>query len=291
MKTIVVDSSPERDIIDFRTDGFRDVLVLGRYAYTAAHPALEPHTHGERMEICYLDGGRQEYVVENRRYELTGGDVFVTFPNERHGTGRRPESIGTLYWMILSCRPGRSRLLDLPRRQSAALLDRLLGLNPRHFRGKAALKRTFDRIFDVYGRSDEPLRMVDVRNLLLRSLLDVLICAQRYQHSGPGETIAAVQRLVREQPGRMFSLADLAVAADLSVSRFKARFKTEVGQPPGKWMMEQKIRAAADMLCTPGISVTETAVRLGFSSSQYFATVFRRHTGKTPSGFRGETSA
>ena len=42
------------------------------------HDALENHSCGDMVEICYFESGDQEYVVENRTYRLTGGDMFVT---------------------------------------------------------------------------------------------------------------------------------------------------------------------------------------------------------------------
>jgi AraC-like DNA-binding protein len=42
-------------------------------------------------------------------------------------------------------------------------------------------------------------------------------------------------------------------------------------------------------LAQPGCRVTTLAHTLGFSSSQYFATVFRRFTGLTPSAYQVRT--
>ena len=35
-------------------------------------------------------------------------------------------------------------------------------------------------------------------------------------------------------------------------------------------------------------SISDVAYACGFESSQYFATVFRRHTGRSPSAYRAE---
>ena len=77
----------------------------------------------------------------------------------------------------------------------------------------------------------------------------------------------------------------LAEVARLSESRFKTRFKREIGVPPAEFWLRKKIERAAAMLKRR--NVTEVAHELGFSSSQYFATVFKRYTLATPSQFRG----
>ncbi len=45
------------------------------------------------------------------------------------------------------------------------------------------------------------------------------------------------------------------------------------------------MEAAKGLLANEGRSVTETAMHLGFSSSQFFATVFKRFTQQTPVEF------
>lgn len=290
MKEILIDPSRERQILDFRELGFRDVLVLGRYRYVSVHPALEMHSHGSRIEICYLESGQQTYVVEDQKYDLVGGDVFATFPGERHGTGPHLESRGVLYWMILHTRMGQGRFLDLPPTQARSLMNRLLKMNPRHFPGQVGLKKTLTRIFEAYQRTDDPLRLVNLKNLMLRFLLDVLACAEKHQARGPSPPIVAVQQHIESHLDQPLDLMSLAGQTGLSLSRFKSRFKKEVGIPPAEWVMRRKMEQAEQMLSKTRLSVTEVAMHLGFSSSQYFATVFKRYTGQSPRDFRRESA-
>ena len=76
-------------------------------------------------------------------------------------------------------------------------------------------------------------------------------------------------------------VARLAQVARLSESRCKARFKREIGVPPAEYWLRKKIEQAIVLL--KNRSVTEVAYELGFSSSQYFATVFKRYKLVSPS--------
>ncbi|HEY3377167.1 MAG TPA: helix-turn-helix transcriptional regulator, partial [Armatimonadota bacterium] len=81
-------------------------------------------------------------------------------------------------------------------------------------------------------------------------------------------------------------LDTLAELLNLSTSRFKAKFKLEVGIPPAEYIMRRRLDRAKTLLCA-GHSVTTTAYALGFPSSQYFATAFKRYTGQRPLDYLG----
>ena len=76
-------------------------------------------------------------------------------------------------------------------------------------------------------------------------------------------------------------MEQLAKVANLSVSRFKQKFKSQMGLPPREYVNAERMRAA-EVLLQEGLTVMEAAMELGFSSSNYFAVVFRRHMGCSP---------
>lgn len=285
MPQVLVDPSEERRIVDFRTLGFRDVIVLGRYDYTEAHEPLALHCHGEMLEICYLERGQQTYVVGNERFDLKGGDVFVTFPNERHGSGKTPQGRGVLYWMLIRVPRRPQRFLSLSPGESQVILQRLLTLPARQFSGNDTMNRVLRQVLTVIQLAEDPLRLANLRNLLLRFLLDVLEASQRSRQRISSEILAVQERIVKnlDQP---WAVEHLARLAHLSPSRFKARFKAEVGVPPADYVMRERIARAKALLQESDMSITEAAMRLGFNTSQYFATVFKRYTGQTPSEYR-----
>ena len=53
-------------------------------------------------------------------------------------------------------------------------------------------------------------------------------------------------------------------------------------------MTRKEIERAQALLLGGDHTVTNVAFGLGFSTTQYFATVFKRYTGQTPTGFRDE---
>jgi AraC-like DNA-binding protein len=195
-----------------------------------------------------------------------------------------------MFWMLIRIESDTQTLLDLPRNEGAALINKLRNL-PHHFRGHRSLKETLYRIFEVHGRNVGALQVLNVRNLLIRYLLDVAHSAEFEDQGQISPEILEVMRFVRENLDRNYMLEDLASRVALSVSRFKARFKEEVGVPPADYVARQKVSRAMDLLRKTGMPITQIATSLGYSSSQYFATAFRRYTGKTPSLARREAYA
>ena len=282
---VLINPSDERSILDLRPLGFHDVIVLGRYRYTAVHPALEDHSHGNMAEICYLERGEQTYFVGEERFDLRGGDLFVTYPGEKHGTGPSPEGKGILYWVLLSMPGPKQRFLSLDPAKGRQLTDSLMNMPSRCFKAGENTGRTLRHIFDVYGCDENPLRIIELQNLLLRFLLDVIDASRKSQHVIT-PVILKVQEFVDQNIDSTFTVRQLAKLAGLSETRFKSRFKTETGIPPADYVMRKKIDRAQLLFQSNDLTVTEVAMRLGFSTSHYFATVFRRYTGQTPSQYR-----
>ena len=55
---------------------------------------------------------------------------------------------------------------------------------------------------------------------------------------------------------------------------------------PWQYILKVRIEAAKQRLAARDESITQIAMRLGFASSQYFATTFKRITGVTPRAYR-----
>jgi len=273
--------------IVMRPASLRPALVqLGRYNYTSARSGLGPHRHHSSIEICFLVRGSQTYRVGGELYSLRGGDVFVTFPNELHSTGGMPEEKGVLYWMILAMpQPGQT-FPGMDARESRALAAALSGLPRRHFRGSLKMKEHLDSFTRIFHEPGRVLRSCAMANQMVAFLLEVLSCAQSAPRAQPARSLAPVLERIHKHPGEELGIPTLAALAGLSEARFKARFRQETGIPPGEFVLRVRIDEAKRQLLHRKKSITEIAFDLGFSTSQYFATVFRRFTGMSPKGFQ-----
>ena len=78
------------------------------------------------------------------------------------------------------------------------------------------------------------------------------------------------------------------LASDMCMSRMSLYRKLQrtTGQTPTEFARMVRLHAAAEMLRTDGIPVSEVAIRSGFSSPSYFTKCFKEAFGVLPGDYR-----
>lgn len=92
--------------------------------------------------------------------------------------------------------------------------------------------------------------------------------------------VARACELLEEHPAERWRLDELAALCGVSVPHLISLFRRDTGQSPRQYLLRRRIERADEMLRNAGRSVTQIAHELGFSSSQHFATAYRRLRGK-----------
>lgn len=103
------------------------------------------------------------------------------------------------------------------------------------------------------------------------------------REAGP---IAPLLDAVRRDPARPWGVADLARAARLSRRTLLRRFREATGTSPGRWVLEQRLQRARDLLETTAAPVELVAERSGLGSAESLRHHFRRAFGVAPSAYR-----
>ena len=270
------------------------VVMFGRYQLSASRSGLLPHSHRNAIEICFLERGEQTYRVGGFLHRLRGNDQFFTLPGEIHDTANLPQERGILYWVILKLEPSK-RFLGLAEPMAARFKRELSRMPTRHFRAHPDSARILGEINDFLREGQKRRgglavsRELRLQSLLLQYLTRTIEASHRGVHGAATPLMQRLLRYIDEHLNEPVQVALLAQAARLSESRCKVRFKREVGVPPAEFWLRKKIERAIALL--KNRSVTEVAFELGFSSSQYFATVFKRYTLTNPSHFRVTSKA
>ncbi|HCW20166.1 AraC family transcriptional regulator [Achromobacter sp.] len=82
------------------------------------------------------------------------------------------------------------------------------------------------------------------------------------------------------------SIADIAEACGLSRSYFIKAFRQTVGTTPHRWLLEQRVQKAQDLLRAPGRSITDVAQLCGFADQAHMTRVFTSLVGVSPGAWR-----
>ena len=260
-----------------------DIFTLGFVNYRKAHPPLKLHDHQNRMEFVYMVKGTQKYQVDDCTYTLNQGDLFFTRPHERHDTGAFPEEISTIFFLIIDLQLLSKIDLFISPLEYTAVQKHWDNSKSRICRPPASLVNSFKRLLSCFDNPD-----VHFHSRVRNALSEVIIGLSSSQETINTNTISIKNSLEYihnhlDIPIRASELPDMDF---LSHSAYHKEFVKAKGVPPGEYILKCKIEKAKEMLASTDLSVTEISYCCGFSSSQYFATVFKRFSYKSPTEYR-----
>jgi AraC-like DNA-binding protein len=98
--------------------------------------------------------------------------------------------------------------------------------------------------------------------------------------------LAPAMALLHGEPGRKWTVPDLAQAAAVSRSLLDARFRDVLGRSPIRYLTEWRMHVARDLLATTDLSVVGVARRVGYDAEEAFSRAFKRHHGSAPGAWR-----
>ncbi|MEM7765170.1 MAG: AraC family transcriptional regulator [Pseudomonadota bacterium] len=100
------------------------------------------------------------------------------------------------------------------------------------------------------------------------------------------EAVRAPVEFVRANFARDITVADIALAAHLSVSALERRFKKHLNKTPRRFLIDTRLEQARRLLVESEAPIAEIAFAAGFSDHSYFSQQFRKFCGVLPSEFR-----
>jgi AraC-like DNA-binding protein len=98
--------------------------------------------------------------------------------------------------------------------------------------------------------------------------------------------VRAALALIRDQPGRAWTVAALAREAGMSRTLFTTRFRAAVGDSPMRHLARARLGQAAGYLTTTNLSIEAIARRTGYGTSAALSKAFRREFGTPPGQYR-----
>lgn len=95
--------------------------------------------------------------------------------------------------------------------------------------------------------------------------------------------IQRVIALINDDCHQSLSLQVMAFTANMSSSRLRHRFKSEVGVTPTLYLRSVRLRKAVELLKDESLSIKEVRAAIGLESDSYFTHLCERIYGLPPS--------
>jgi AraC family transcriptional regulator of arabinose operon len=101
------------------------------------------------------------------------------------------------------------------------------------------------------------------------------------------DRLLRVIELIDQDLKARLDVSRLARAVNLSVSRFAHLFREQLGVSPQQFVERRRLDAACRLLELTRRPIASIAAEVGYPDPLYFSTRFRRHTGISPTAYRG----
>ena len=252
---------------------------------------LEPH-YNNGIEICYSHRGTFHWVVEGEPLSITANQVSITCPWQKHWPVNHAFNVGDLSWLILTpeqfskdnnLKLGNwshltgvleSQLHDLLLKNSPlklSLYAQEIGTCMTEMAQELALKKMgyewrFNRLID------------ELLLYIIRSVDE----DQPLQSPSLFSEVQEIEKILQKDWSKKWNLDSLSEKLYLSPSSLNEKFRHQLGYSPMEFINSIKVKEAKRRLQDSNDSVTTIAMDLGFSTSQYFASVFKKWEGFTP---------
>ena len=230
----------------------------------------KPHIHSNYEFYIHVSGD-VSFLVNNRLYPVSPGDVIISRPGDVHLCVCQEAVQHARYCCWISC-PEDSPLLDFIHRPDFS--------NILHFSEstRKELLRLFHRLRDAEAQG----RQI-ARTAYLFRVLTILSEGTHMEPEVPALPTAMQQVLdyIRENFTALHCVEDIAHNCHISSSTLNRWFRSYLQLSPHKYVEALKL-SLAQRLLLEGKSVTEVCNRAGFTDCSRFIAIFKAKFGRTP---------
>ncbi|XMO87568.1 AraC family transcriptional regulator [Algibacter sp. AS12] len=254
----------------------------------------------EGIEFHFLESGSMPYAQENKEVILAPNHLTITRPWEAHKVGNPHVGMGKFYWVIIDLgvrRPHQDWVWPDWITLTPSDLDRLTTILRQNeksiWKTDQKIRDCFARIYkavntDQSGSNASKIRLLV--NYLLILLLDLLNTDDIVLNESLTDSSRSVKYFLDELGNNLsenWTVELMAESAGVGVTRFTHHCKRLTNVTPMRYLTMKRLELAKKLLLEQGeLSISEVAYMSGFTTSQYFATVFKKHEKCSPNSYR-----
>lgn len=277
-----------------------DPLCILRFS----HGCMAPHAH-RFHELVFIRSGRGLHNMNGASVPFQAGDIFLIPQNRMHEylveSGGKIELDNIMFldrllplaeddlsrftnWQILF-RLQPSLFSEMRARTGMLHLDTpdISELLPLLEKAEVLSART----------TDQPGSRTELLGLFLQILSLIVRKGRTGDPEGLGDYVSRISRLLAEfnrSPEQDWTLQSMADYLHMSVANLRLQFRKLTGRSPNRYLLDQRLHKAAELLAGTEKNIGETAAESGFHDSNYFTRQFRARYGVSPRTYRKNQS-
>lgn len=258
-------------------------IVTGHYRRGTSYAALRPQGCHDHL-LIYTVAGAGRFTHAGGEFVAAPHEVVLIEPFVPHGYATDARAgRWELLWAHFVPPPSWRPWLQWPEVSGQARGYRRLEIHDAEARQQVARHLTEAvRIMSGYRLRRAPLALTAIEAA-------VLWCDEQ----NPRSALARLDPRIRQALDRLcrglgetIRLSELARSCGLSPSRLTHLFRKQVGLTPQRFLQEQRLARACQLLELTGQTVAEIAYEVGYDNPFYFTRRFKLATGRSPRAFR-----
>lgn len=269
-----------------------EIAYFGFVHFRRAVATMDSWDDHAGMELVFVRSGEAcwEYP-DNRLFMVSGGQGVLFPPGHSHRIVGGVYTPCQLLW--IEFRPEIAAKHDarlIPSEEIAALYE-LAMLPTAPVQLSDSLMRGLSELGNLLSDPDVLIgsRMLtaEIRAKLYTLLIDFWkILAAGRAGTVHSPLVRRAQELLQSELNSEDDITALPTRLGCSRSQLYQLFTQEVGMAPNDYRQRLRIKQSCERLTNSADHVTDIAMQMGFSSSQYFSRVFKKYIGVTPNSYR-----
>lgn len=252
-----------------------------------SHAAVDmPEMHAHSFhELYFLLSGKRRYFVGHKIFDVSPGNLVIIPQTVLHRTTSVNKQGYERYVVYFQERYIRELIQSVGQDNFTAFLDS--GCISFSEEDALTLGQKLEQLA-VETKKQDILTPAMEKNLLEQIILFALRHGEKkaLEEKEGADKIQIAARYISEHYAEEITLTDAAAMAFMEETYFSKKFKQLTGFGFKEYLITTRVKAAEKLLKTTDMTVGEIAESCGFSSSNYFGSVFKRMLGVSPANYQ-----
>lgn len=260
------------------------ITSIGYFPKAEYHYITRPEGCDDFILIL-CTSGKGWVTIQCKKYRIISNQFIIIPKSIPHGYGAEKDDPWSIYWIHF--RGEKAALLSnkfseptaVPFSENSRMEDKI---------------NTFEEIFNLLSNDFEE-DTIDFANITFYYFLGSLIFGKKHREAQQANRqtnsmISRITHYMNEHIERNLTINEMSNYLGLSPSHFHRKFFNELSDSPINYFHKLKMNKAGIELITTKMTVSQIALKYGYTDTHYFSRLFKKILGVSPLNFRRNCS-